>query len=346
MEGILSQEASRAKQRFCERLKWILDAELRTRYLIVIHLLEGQTVTWISRTLKISRNTVYRTKKRYETEGEPGLFDRRSENGERKVTEEFLERLVEVVAGDPQQYGWKRPTWTRELLIKAMARRTGIFIALSTMSQALQQIGARRGRPKPTVACPWPEAEKEQRLQEIQAMIAKLPPDEIAVYEDEIDIHLNPKIGQDWMIRGQQKEVATPGKNQKRYLAGAQDARTGELIYVAGDHKNAMLFVFMLWELVVRYPKARKIHVILDNFSIHTTQLIESCLNTPDGRRLVLHFLPPYCPDHNRIERTWQDVHANVTRNHKCKTMTDLMRNVRAYIRTRNSNKHCGRLSC
>ena len=329
----------------CERLKWIRDAELRTRYLIVIHLLEGQTVTWISRTLKISRNTVYRTKKRYETEGEPGLFDRRSENGERKVTEEFLERLVEVVAGDPQQYGWKRPTWTRELLIKAMARRTGIFIALSTMSQALQQIGARRGRPKPTVACPWPEAEKEQRLQEIQAMIAKLPPDEIAVYEDEIDIHLNPKIGQDWMIRGQQKEVATPGKNQKRYLAGAQDARTGELIYVAGDHKNAMLFVFMLWELVVRYPKARKIHVILDNFSIHTTPLIESCLNTPDGRRLFLHFLPPYCPDHNRIERTWQDVHANVTCNHKCKTMTDLMRNVRAYIRTRNSNKHCRRLS-
>ena len=133
MEGIFSQEGSCAKQQFRERLKWIRDAELRTRYLIVIHLLEGQTVTWISRTLKISRNTVYRTKHRYETEGESGLFDRRSENGERKVTEEFLERLVEVVAGDPQQYGWKRPTWTRELLIKTMTRQTGISIALSTM---------------------------------------------------------------------------------------------------------------------------------------------------------------------------------------------------------------------
>ena len=53
------------------------------------------------------------------------------------------------------------------------------------------------------------------------------------------------------MLRGQQKEVATPGKDQKRYLAGAQDARTGELIYVAGDHKNVMSFVFMLWGLVV-----------------------------------------------------------------------------------------------
>ena len=43
MEGIFSQEASRAKQQFQERLKWIRDAELRTRYLIVIHLLEGQS---------------------------------------------------------------------------------------------------------------------------------------------------------------------------------------------------------------------------------------------------------------------------------------------------------------
>src|SRR4029077_19815157 len=181
MEGIFSQEASCAKQRFRERLKWIRDAELRTRYLIVIHLLEGQTVTWISRTLKISRNTVYRAKQRYEMEGEPGLFDRRDENGERKVTEEFLERLVEAVAGDPQEYGWKRPTWTREMLIKTMARLTGISIALSTMSQALRQIGARRGRPKQTVACPWQEEKKEQLLQEIQAMIEKLPADEIAV---------------------------------------------------------------------------------------------------------------------------------------------------------------------
>ena len=31
---------------------------------------------------------------------------------------------------------------------------------------------------------------------------------------------------------------------------------------------------------------------------------------------MVLHFLPPYCPDHNRIERLWKDLHDNVTRNH------------------------------
>ena len=52
-----------------------------------------------------------------------------------------------------------------------------------------------------------------------------LPADEVALYEDEVDIHLNPKIGPDWMVASQQKEVLTPGKNLKRYLAGAIDSR-------------------------------------------------------------------------------------------------------------------------
>ena len=59
-------------------------------------------------------------------------------------------------------------------------------------------------------------------------------------------------------------------------------------------------------------------------------------LVTPEGRRIRLHFLPPYCPDHNKIERTWQDLHANVTRNHRCSTMTELMRDVRNYLRKHN----------
>jgi transposase len=52
--------------------------------------------------------------------------------------------------------------------------------------------------------------------------------------------------------------------------------------------------------------------------------------------RIELHFLPPYSPDHNRIERVWQDLHANVTRNHTCPTMVALMRAVRYYLRKRN----------
>ena len=51
--------------------------------------------------------------------------------------------------------------------------------------------------------------------------------------------------------------------------------------------------------------------------------------------RIVLHFLPPYCPQENRIERLWKDVHDNVTRNHDKKTMTDLLEAIFRYLSSR-----------
>ena len=92
------------------------------------------------------------------------------------------------------------------------------------------------------------------------------------MYQDEVDIHLNPKIGLDWMNQGQQKEVVTPGQNEKRYLAGALNARTGELTVVEGTRKNSALFIALLTALRENYPRARRIHVILDNFRIHSSR--------------------------------------------------------------------------
>lgn len=74
--------------------------------------------------------------------------------------------------------------------------------------------------------------------------------------------------------------------------------------------------------------------MILDNYRIHTSQISQLAL-AGFGGRIVLHFLPPYCPNENKIERLWQDLHGEVTRNHNCPTMEELMRNVRQFIQPR-----------
>ncbi|HIE99204.1 MAG TPA: IS630 family transposase [Fuerstia sp.] len=314
-------------------------ARQRTRYLIIANLLHGRSVPDIVCALQVGRSTVYDVAKRFRECGEVGLIDRREENGERKLDETYLAKLHEVVAASAQDYGWRRPTWTRELLAETMAWETGVRIHVSTMSTALKMISARQGRPKPTVDCPWSKRAKNKRLRELRRLVETLPEDEVAVYEDEVDIHLNPKIGPDWMVQGQQKEVLTPGKNRKRYLAGAIDSRTGELIWVEDEKKNTLLFIYLLWELVQHYRDAKVIHVILDNYSIHSTQQVEVSLATVEGQRIQLHFLPPYCPDHNRIERLWRDLHANVTRNHCCVTMPELISEVNYWLKQRNLNQ-------
>lgn len=336
MDGILICLGRNGNARFRKKAREVTDGKLAKRYLIIVNLEEGRSVSDTARALGVAESTVRRVRRRFLDHGEAGLVDRREDNGEAKLSEEYLTILHDVVANSPEDYGYSRPTWTREMLVETLRKQTGVKIHVSTMSRALKTIGARRGRPKPTVGCPWSKRAKNKRLREIEHLLTNLPADEVAVYEDEVDIHLNPKIGLDWMVRGQQKEVLTPGQNEKRYLAGAQDSRTGELIWVEGDKKNSLLFICLLWKLTQHYPDARKIHVILDNYSIHSTEQVQLSLETPAGQRLVLHFLPPYCPDHNKIERTWQDLHANVTRNHTCENMNHLTKAVRRYLGRRN----------
>lgn len=336
MSGIVPELRRRDKEWLSHQLGRCTKARQRTCYLIIVNLLNGRTVADVVRTLQVGRSTVYDVAKRFRERGEAGLIDRREENGERKLDEEYLAKLYEVVEAFAQDYGWRRPTWTRELLAETMWWETGVRIHVSTMSTALKMISARNGRAKPTVGCPWSKRAKNRRLRQLRHLVESLPNDEVAVYEDEVDIHLNPKIGSDWMVRGQQKIVMTPGKNVKRYLAGAVDSRTGELIWVEAEKKNTLLFINLLWKLVQHYRAAKVIHVILDNFSIHSTQQVEVSLATAEGQRIQLHFLPPYCPDHNYIERLWRDLHSNVTRNHRCATMPELMTEVRYWLRKRN----------
>jgi hypothetical protein len=263
------------------------------------------------------------------------LVDQREGNGQPKVTEDYEWCVLIAVALSPQQFGFQRPTWTQELLVLVAAKQTHIRVSTTTMCRLLARHGVRRGRPKPTVACPWSKHKKTRRLNQIRRLREQLRPDEVLLYVDEVDIHLNPKIGDDWMLCGQQKKVATPGQNEKRYLAGALNAVSGRVAWVEGVRKTSALFVDLVDHLVTRaYSRARTIHLVLDNFRIHTSRAVQAAM-ARWGDRVKLHFLPPYCPDHNCIERLWKDLHDNVTRNHTCTAMDQLMQRVRDYLTQR-----------
>jgi transposase len=119
------------------------------------------------------------------------------------------------------------------------------------------------------------------------------------------------------------------------------DTRTRRVVWVQGERKTSALFLDLLDKLLETYPKAKVIHVVLDNYRIHKSEIVDAALGGYLRGRIELHFLPPYSPDHNRIERVWQDLHANVTRNHTCPDIISLMGEVRYYLRKRNRRLVC-----
>lgn len=333
-------ELSRSEKR---KLRiWIqreVDAGMRTRMSIILHLSRGKPVTDVAGSLHVARSTVYRVAKRFRVSSWPGLADYREDNGPVGVGASFLLILRHLVANRPSDFGWARPTWTQELLVETMVVWTGIRVSRSSLSRYLAQIEAHRKRPRPVLRCPWSKVAQTRRIRQIHRLIGSLPDAEVAVWSDEVDIHLNPKIGFDWMLRGQQKEVLTPGQNVKRYLAGALDATTGRMHWVTDTHKRSGLFIALLRHLNRRYREARVIHVVVDNYSIHRSRQTQMALRSLP--RIRLHFLPPYSPKFNPIERKWLDLHAEVTRNHGCATIDELMSEVENHLRYRNRNGSC-----
>ena len=312
------------------------DADTRTRYLVVLRAGEGWSGKRIGKALGCSTSTVSRTLGRWEAYGQAGLLDRREDNGQAKADESYVATVRWILAGTPQDFFHRRPTWTRALLIETAARYTGVTVSKTTMGRVLATLKARRGRAKPLGPCPWGKARKERRMALIRALVDTLPADQACVWEDEADIDLNPRIGADWTLPGGQRTVLTPGKNVQRYFAAAMDAKTERLVWAKGERKNSGLFIELLKKLLKEYPDREVVHVILDNYCVHSSRQTRAWL-AEHGQKLRLHFLPPYSPDDNRIERKlWREVHANVTTNHRCTTIEWLCEDVVWYLMKHN----------
>lgn len=301
---------------------------MRCQILLLLH--DGHSAGDITERVRCARATVYRTLYRFEELGEAGLSDRRLHAESRKVTPEIMNYLYSLLDISPRSLGWQRSTWTLELLALQVEERMKVKLSASHIRNILLWLDCRRGRPRPGLRIPFRGRRKIIRA--IQGLVGRASEREEVFYLDEADIDLNPRIGPCYMKRGKQLVVLTPGKNEKRYVAGALNARTGRVIHTYSRSKCSGLFLSLLEKMKAAYRRAEKLHLILDNCIIHKSKRTQAWLRQ-FGSRFVMHFLPSYSPEHNVIERLWKQMHDHVTRNHRHRTMQDLLSAIEQFLR-------------
>src|ERR1044071_6078285 len=234
----------------------------------------------------------------------------------------------------PRDFGFFRTRWSCALLALLLWEQERIRISPETVRRGMRQMEFVWRRPRPVIGPRDPGY--DAKLRKIQRLVASLAADETVVFQDEVDIHLNPKIGACWMPRGEQAEVVTPGNNEKRHLAGSLHWRTGSLLLSPpGQRRNADLFVAHLDDLRRRLRSYRVIHVVCDNARFHDCRKVQAFLAQHPGR-IVLHFLPKYAPETNPIERIWWHVHETLTRNHRCQSIEELLDDVYTWTAQQN----------
>ena len=160
MAALIPKVRWSVKEKMQKRFRQCRDRLVRTHYLIVFNLWQERSARETAKVLAIHNTTVYRVARRFTERGEAGLWDGREDNGAAKLSADLLAELDTIVRATPPKYGWRRPTWTRELLVETLVRQTGVRLHVGTMSRALALIKARRGKPRPRVQCPWHPAVK------------------------------------------------------------------------------------------------------------------------------------------------------------------------------------------
>jgi transposase len=309
------------------------DPALRLRAHIVLLLADGHPWARIVAVLYCSSRTVARWQARFLAGRADALLGKAPGPRPRLTARWLAVLLAWVTTKVPRDFGFLRSRWCCAALALALAREHGLRVSRETVRRWLHAAELVWRRPRPALGRQDPE--RAAILRRLRALLRGLPADEVAVFEDEVDVATNPKIGCMWMRKGQQAEVETPGDNAKRYLAGSLSWRTGAVIATPGPRRNAALFVAHLDELRRRRRRYKRIHVICDNAKFHESWAVAEFLHR-HGERVALHFLPRYAPECNPIERVWWHLHDEITRNHRCKDIEELLDLVFRWLGERN----------
>jgi transposase len=298
---------------------------VRLRAHIVLLLDQGLSYRAIEAVLFCSSRTIANSKHRFAPQRVEGLLGASARSVPAESPWWLGLVLTWITTETPRAFGFLRSRWCCEVVVILLAEWFTLEVSRETIRRHLHAAGLVWRRPRPVLRRQDPD--REAILTRLRALLQHLPDDETAVFEDEADLQLNPKIGSMWMPEGVQAEVVTPGDNDKRYLAGSLHWRTGRLITTQGPKRDGRLFVEHLHEVRRRLRSFRKIHVICDNAKFHAEcwEVWEFCHQY--GEHVELHFLPKYAPELNPIERIWWRLHEAITRNHQCariETLVDL----------------------
>jgi transposase len=307
---------------------------------IVLLCAAHRSPTEISAVLFCSRSTVYRVVKAYRAGQFAGLATRelREELGEAESRPRRLSVLaptlvrwvLAVVHRVPRLSGWCRTRWSCATIALELQARRGLVVSGETVRRWLHELGWVWKRAK--LRAKDDDPQRVEKLARIRDAFEQLRAGVALFFADELDISLLAKVGSQWMPKGEQVEVLTPGTNEKRHLAGALNITTGTMTHCVWYRKPTGLFLDLLQTLDRTYPARtfRRLSVVVDNAKIHQAAAVRKWLAAHP--RFELLYLPPYCPQANPIERAFGDVHDKCTRNHTRKRIWPLVHDVKRHL--------------
>lgn len=155
---------------------------------------------------------------------------------------------------------------------------------------------------------------QEEFIALYQRILNSLSTDEVILFGDAVHPTHSVRPTGCWGSCEESLAVEQTSGRQRINIHGAIDLETGQTQILEVETVDAQSTIQLLASIEGMYPTMARIHLFLDNARYHHAKIVQDWMKAAD-RRIVLHFIPAYCPHLNPIERLWRVMHENITHN-------------------------------
>lgn len=296
--------------------------DIRERILILMLLNDGKTQAKIAEFLGCSVNKVSYWCIHGDPDNLESLKDDRMKGNHRKITDKYIEILMETVEKEPQELGYQFGRWTGQRLAIYLEEITGIKLSGSQVRRILA---------KKNYVYIWAKhsLESKQDAKKRKAFKKKLArqlkkekkhPERLQVwFWDESGFGLKVIKGKNWCKKGTRKKIAGERRRGRVNLIGAVRYSDKKRFVDFLDKSNSASFYQVIEtfyeELICEWVesgnkaedfpnKGPKIVIVLDNASFHKKKEYLNKIQS-EMPNIHLEFLPKYSPDYNIMELVW-----------------------------------------
>jgi len=279
------------KKRFADKLKAILLLD------------NGFSCIEVGQILLLDDDTVRKYRNQYLNHGANSLLEDNNKGSLSYLSDVELESLDKHL--EENTYSDSKG------IIDWIEQEFGVSYTPSGINSLLKRIGFVYKKPVLT-PCKVNEEKQEEFVREYRAIKRNLSKEDQIYFVDGVHPQHNTIANYGWIKKGKTKQLKTNNGRQRTNINGAYNAATKQVFYVEDERINAQTMIALL-QLILKEQKEGKIHIVLDNARYYHALVVKEFL--VDNPRITLHFLPPYSPNLNIIERLWKVLKTKVVYN-------------------------------
>lgn len=309
------------------------------RNLVVANRKKGIPPAEIAEMLGITRRAEQKTWKKYREQGQKGIVLRkRGRPNEKAINKEQVAKVKKMIENKmPDQLKLPFGLWTRQAVGDLIFRQFGVRVSKWTIGRYLKEWGFTPQKPIIKAYEQDPEAVKKWLQEDYPAIQQKAKDEKADIYwGDETGMRSDHQAGRTYAPKGQTPIVKKTGKRFKANMISAINNRGLLKFMIYKEGFNTILFIKFMSRMIERAD--RKIILIVDSHPSHKTVAVRRWIED-HKTKIELYYLPGYSPELNPDEYLNQDIKTNAIGKKRPINQSQLIRNVKSFLKKKQSNK-------